>query len=118
MSEEHYLPVAHEQRYELEDEQVITGGTDLELPVVQRYELEGLPFQFGNRTVQWANEIILEAWSAVLARKCLIDVETGKEVDTIDASSHVYHPTPEGTIRVYQAVNAEPGKLLEEPDRE
>lgn len=77
------------------------------------YHREGQPFWLGNCRVQWATELLdMRADGTCTIRKCLLDMETGEEVTTIDAGGYVYHAQPDGAIRIYRAVNEEKTALL------
>lgn len=65
----------------------------------------GKPFQWGDRWVCMANEVMSADMNAatVSIRHVLLDVETGKEIEgSLDLGSHVIHP--EGGAYIYQKV--------------
>ena len=71
-----------------------------------RYINIGKPFQWGDRLVCRATEVMSQDMNAptITARQVLLDAETGKEITgPLDLGSHVINPEPGGGY-VFQKV--------------
>ncbi len=74
------------------------------------YTNRGKPFQWGERLVCWAQEILGTSPGGMTfeSRRVLIDVETGNEITgPQDLGSHVVHPEPDGAYHIHQVVDAQ-----------
>lgn len=73
-----------------------------------KYTNFGKPFQWGERTVCLAVEILSadDTTSTGITRRVVIDMETGRELEgPFDIGTHVVHPEPGGAYHIHQVVD-------------
>lgn len=73
-----------------------------------RYTNFGKPFQWGERTVCFAQEILSVDVnvSTIGMRRVVIDMATERELEgPFDLGSHVIHPEPGGAYHIHQVVD-------------